>query len=317
MAKRRLEDRVVIVTGGGRGIGRGYALYAAANGAKVVVNDFGGSLSGEAGGERPADEVVAEIRAAGGEAVANTNDVASWDGAASLVQRAIDSFGKLDVVINNAGILRDRMIFNMTEQDWDSVMRVHLRGHFCVTRHATAYWREQNKASGLADRVLISTTSISALHGGLGQTNYASAKSALATFALLCHQELNEKYGVRSYSVAPSGRTRLTLSSPNAAARLAAPETGFDQLDPDNVAPFVVWLAAEDCKVPSGNVFGVLGDRIDVYQPWTIAGGIKAGGQRWSMATLDAAAPDLLRQMPKAGKSRSEFLAADVGLPRK
>ena len=313
MTGRRLDGRVIIVTGAGRGIGRDYALLAAAEGARVVVNDLGSGLGGEAGVERPADQVAAEIRAQGGEAVADASDVADFEGAAKLVNTAIERFGTLDVVINNAGILRDRMLVNMSPEEWDIIMRVHFRGHFCVSRHAAAYWRDQSKATGPVDRVLISTSSISGLHGAVGQTNYASAKSGLATFAQLCHRELNERYGVRSYAIAPSGRTRLTLSTPGTSVAASVPEGAFDKWDPANVAPFVIWLAAKGCPIPSGNVFGVMGDRIDIYRTWHVTGAVRAGDHRWTFAELDAAAEGLIRQIPPPPLSIREQHAKGSG----
>jgi NAD(P)-dependent dehydrogenase (short-subunit alcohol dehydrogenase family) len=298
MTGSRLDGRVIIVTGAGRGIGRDYALLAAAEGARVVVNDLGSGLGGEGANVQPADQVVAEIRALGGEAVADANDVADFEGAAKLINTAIEHFGGLDVVINNAGVLRDRMLVNMSPDEWDIIMRVHFRGHFCVSRHAAAYWRDQSKIAGPADRVLISTSSISGLHGAVGQTNYASAKSGLATFAQLCHRELNERYGVRSYAIAPSGRTRLTMSTPGTSVAESVPEGTFDKWDPANVAPFVIWLAAKGCPIPSGNVFGVMGDRIDIYRTWHIAGAIRSGDRRWTFEDLDAASEALIKQIP-------------------
>lgn len=311
----RLDGRVVIITGAGRGIGREYALLAGRNGARVVVNDLGSGLAGESSADDPASAVVAEIEAAGGDAIADRSNVADWEATGRMVQAAIDKWGRVDVLINNAGILRDRMLVNMTPEEWDLMMNVHLRGHFCTTRHVAGHWRERAKQEGPLDAVLISTSSVSALHGAVGQTNYASAKAGIATFALLCHRELNPKYGVRSYGVAPGARTRLTLSTPHAQKTVGAPvpEGVFDFAAAANVAPFVVWLAAQGCLVPSGSVFGVVGDRVDVYQPWTIAETISAGGKRWDFESLDGAAERFVAAAPKLEKTVVENAGKSAG----
>lgn len=311
MSTDRLDGRVVIVTGAGRGLGREYALLAARHGARVVVNDLGTALDGGAGQVSPADEVVAEIVAAGGEAVADHHDVADWDGAAALVATAVDAFGDLHVLINNAGIIRDRMLVGMTPREWDPVIATHLRGHFCTTRAAAAHWRARAKAGDRADRVLISTTSISGLRGIPGQTNYSSAKAGVAMFAVVCHRELNERYGVRSYAIAPSARTRLTLSTPDAADNVGRPveEGAFDYWDSGNVAPFVIWLTGEGCPAPSGSVYGVEGDRIQVFEAWPQVAELRAG-HRWTMAELDDAAAELVRLTPPL----SDFVPGEAGL---
>jgi NAD(P)-dependent dehydrogenase (short-subunit alcohol dehydrogenase family) len=291
---RRLAGRVVVVTGAGRGIGAEYARQAAAAGAKVVVNDLGRGLHGE--GEAtgsPAEQVVAEIVAAGGEAVADHHDVADFAGAGALIQRALDAFGDLDVLVNNAGILRDRMLVSMSETEFDEVLRVHLRGHFCTSRHAAEYWRTRSREQGPRDAVLIQTTSIAGLHGNVGQVNYAAAKAGIASMAATAHLELNQRYGVRSYAIAPGARTRLTLSSPGAVDAVAAPTDGsFDFYGAENVAPFVLWLAADGCAAPSGTVYGVEGDLVRRYQPWTIAATIANGG-RWTFDELDSRSAEL------------------------
>ena len=293
----RLAGRVVVVTGAGRGIGAEYAKLAAAAGAKVIVNDMGGGIHGEQndGPQRaPADEVVDEIAAAGGEAEADRSDVSDFEGAKALITHAHEAFGGLDVLINNAGILRDRMLVTMSEQEFDDVIRVHLRGHFNTTHHAANYWREQTRDTGSRDRVLIQTSSIAGLHGNVGQFNYSAAKAGIATMAVNGHLELNERYGVRSYAIAPSARTRLTLSSPGAVDGVKAPEDdSYDFFAPDNVAPFVVWLAAADCAAPSGFVFGVEGDLVRRYEPWSIAVTITNNGKKWSFGELDAARDEL------------------------
>jgi NAD(P)-dependent dehydrogenase (short-subunit alcohol dehydrogenase family) len=297
----RLEGRVAIVTGAGRGLGRSYALALAREGARVVVNDLGGGLHGESGSETPADEVVREIRALGGEAVADASDVADWDGAHALVETAVREFGDVDVLVNNAGILRDRMLVNMSAEEWDDVIRVHLRGHFCPTRAVAAHWRARAKArpeEPPEERVLVHTTSISGLFGSPGQANYAAAKSGIATFAYECHLELHERLNVRSYAIGPSARTRLTESSPAAVDAVAKPESGFDFFDPDNVSPFVVWLAGPGCPAPSGTVYTVEGDEVALVQPWTAIRKIKAGDRPWTLELLDEAAPGLAADRP-------------------
>lgn len=316
MGNKRLDGRVMIITGAGRGIGREYALMAARNGAKVVVNDLGSGLHGEASGETPAEEVAAQIIAEGGQAIADHSDVADFEATGAMVRRAVNTFGDLHVLINNAGILRDRMLVNMTPDEWDLTMRVHLRGHFCLTHHAAVYWRVQAKEHGPSDRVLVSTSSISGLHGAVGQTNYASAKAGLATFALLCHRELNANYGVRSYAIAPGARTRLTGSTPHAKASVGqevAPGT-FDFASPANVAPYVMWLTAQGCPIPSGSVFGVYGDKIDVYRPWEIATSFSAGDRQWTFDALDAAASDIAASVPQLAKTQAEKAKDKAGV---
>ncbi|TDD87180.1 SDR family NAD(P)-dependent oxidoreductase [Actinomadura darangshiensis] len=293
---QRLQGRVAIVTGAGRGLGRAYALELAREGARVVVNDLGGGLHGEEGNETPAEEVVREILASGGEAVADASDVADWDGAHQMLETALSTFGEVDVLVNNAGILRDRMLVNMSAEEWDDVIRVHLRGHFCPTRAVAGHWRARAKADPPGvnrDSVLIHTTSISGLFGSPGQANYAAAKSGIATFAYQCHLELNERLKVRSYAVGPSARTRLTESSPAAVDAVAKPESGFDFFDPGNVGPFIAWLADPACPVPSGGVYTVEGDEITLIRPWTATSKIKAGGRRWTPELLDKAAGGL------------------------
>lgn len=296
----RLDGRVVVVTGAGRGIGREYALLAARHGAAVVVNDLGASLDGATVEESPAHQVVEEIRSFGGRASADGNDVSDWDGAKAMIDRAISEFGDLHVLINNAGIMRDRMLFNMGPEEWDPVIAVNLRGHFAPTRHALAYWREQDKAGRGADRVVVATSSVSGLKGSVGQANYGTAKAGLATFAQLVDREMNEKYGVRSYAIAPGARTRLTLSTPHAARTvgLEAPEGEWDSKSPANVAPFVVWLAAEGCPMPSGNVFGVAGGKVELYRTWSVAEQID-GGHQWTLDELDSAAAPLVAAAPR------------------
>ena len=234
-----LDGRVAIITGAGRGLGREHALLFASEGAKVVVNDLGGDIDGTGDDRAPAQQVVDEIKAMGGEAVANVDNVADWEGAQKLIQTAVDTFGTLHVLVNNAGILRDRVIVNMTETEWDSVIHVHLKGHFCPTRFAAAYWREQSKAGTPVKASIIHTSSTSGLLGNPGQANYGAAKSGIATFSQICSMELG-RYGVRSNAIAPAARTRLTEQTPGLSEVVKVPE---------NEATFDAWAPGERLAV--------------------------------------------------------------------
>ncbi|MCW2621899.1 MAG: short-chain dehydrogenase/reductase, partial [Frankiales bacterium] len=260
-----VEGRVVIVTGAGNGIGRAHALLFAKEGAKVVVNDLGASRDGS--GETstgPAQAVVDEIKAAGGEAVANTDDISSWEGAERLIATALDTFGRLDVLVNNAGILRDRMLTNMTEAEWDAVIKVHLKGTFAPTRIAAAYWKDQAKAGTPVDARVINTTSPSGLFGNLGQTNYGAAKGGIATFSVIAAGEL-ARYGVTVNAIAPTALTRMTEDL----AGLASDDEKMNALlAPENISPLVVWLASPEAKGVTGRVFGVWGNKISVAEGW-------------------------------------------------
>jgi NAD(P)-dependent dehydrogenase (short-subunit alcohol dehydrogenase family) len=256
-----LEGRVAIITGAGRGVGRAYALMLAAHGAKVVVNDLGSSAAGVATDETPAEEVVREIRSAGGEAVVNTSDVSDWQGAQSMVQQAIDTFGGLDVLVNNAGILRDRMLVNMTEEEWDLVIRVHLKGTFAPTHHAANYWRLQQKAGKPVDARVINTTSHSALFANIGQANYAAAKGGIATFSQLAAREL-QRYGVTVNAIAPRANTRMTEG-----LREYTPEQ-LDRRNPEWIAALVAYLASAESKDISGRVFEAWGYGYAVMESW-------------------------------------------------
>ena len=275
-----LEGRVAIITGAGRGIGREHALLFAREGAHVVVNDLGGSPDGTGADASPAEEVVAEIQAIGGEAVANHDDVADAAGAGRLVQQAIDTFGALHVLVNNAGILRDRMVFSMTDDEWDAVIRVHLRGHFMPTRAAAQYWRQRSKDGDPLKASVINTTSTSGLLANPGQTNYGAAKTGIATFTEICQKEL-WRYGVRCNAIAPAARTRLTAPLGNMGE---APETGFDPMDPGNISPMVAYLATQDCPI-GGKVFFVFGGTVQLFQPYTVVDTIKTDGA-WSVDEL-------------------------------
>jgi NAD(P)-dependent dehydrogenase (short-subunit alcohol dehydrogenase family) len=286
-----LDGRVAIITGAGRGLGREHALLFAAEGAKVVVNDLGGNPDGTGEDRSAAQAVVDEVVAAGGEAVANGDSVADWDGAQRLVRTAIDTFGDLHVLVNNAGILRDRVIVNMTEQEWDAVIAVHLKGHFCPTRMAAAYWREQAKAGTEVRASIVHTSSTSGLLSNPGQANYGAAKSGIATLSQICAKELS-RYGVRSNAVAPAARTRLTEATPGLGEVVKAPAEGFDVWDPGNVSPFVAYLATADCPI-TGETFLVQGGAVQRFRSWELAEKIDKGG-RWSVAELAAQAPSLV-----------------------
>jgi len=287
-----LDGRVAIITGAGRGIGREHALLFAAEGAKVVVNDLGGAADGSGGDATPAEQVVAEIKAMGGEAVANGDNVADWEGGQRMVNAAIEAFGDLDILVNNAGILRDRVLVNMTEQEWDDVVKVHLKGHFVPTRWAAAYWREQTKAGVEKPRNVVHTSSTSGLLSNPGQTNYGAAKSGIATFSQICAKELT-RYGVKSNCIAPAARTRLTEATPGLGEIVKAPDEAdqFDIWDPANISPLVAYLASAECAF-NGETFFVQGGSVKLVQSWTMAAGVERD-DRWSVAELTAALKDL------------------------
>jgi len=258
------DGRVAIVTGAGGGIGRVEALTLANEGAKVVVNDLGGSVSGEGASTGPAQKVVDEIVALGGEAVANTDDIADFDGAGRLVQQAVDAFGRLDILVCNAGILRDRMLVNMTIEEWDSVIRVHLRGTFCPVRHAAAHWREQTKAGVENDARVVLTSSTSGIFGNVGQTNYGAAKAGIAAFAIIASQEL-ARYGVTVNAIAPAALTRMTEGL---GGGFEPTEEHRVQMDPQWVANVVTWLASPASKAWTGRVIETSGMRTAVAEGW-------------------------------------------------
>jgi NAD(P)-dependent dehydrogenase (short-subunit alcohol dehydrogenase family) len=260
MASDMCAGRVCIVTGAGRGLGREYARLLAHHSAKVVVNDLGVCRDGTGNDTTPALEVVDEIVAAGGDAVANTDDVSDWDAAAGLVQQAIDTFGRLDVLVNNAGILRDRMLFSMTEDEWDAVIKVHLKGTFAPSHHAAAYWREQSKAGQPVDARLINTTSVSGLYANVGQTNYGAAKAGIATFTQIAAQEL-ARYGVTVNAIGPGALTRLT-------GDLEMTDELRDHFDPAAVAPVIVWLASSDSADVTGQVIEASGLVLAIAEGW-------------------------------------------------
>ena len=257
------EGRVAIVTGAGRGIGREHALLLAHHGAKVVVNDLGGSMDGEGDDTGPAQQVVDEVKAMGGEAIANTDDISDWDGAERLIKTAVDTFGGLDVLINNAGILRDRMLTNMSEAEWDAVIKVHLKGTFAPSRHAAAYWRDRSKAGETNDARIINTTSPSGIYGNVGQTNYGAAKAGIASFTIIAAKELG-RYGVTVNAIAPAALTRMTENL----GMGQAPEEIKEQLSPAHIAPIVTWLASPDSAHVTGRVFDVTGRMLSVSEGW-------------------------------------------------
>jgi len=288
-----LEGRVAIITGAGRGIGREHALLFAAEGAKVVVNDLGGAPDGGGSDRTAAEQVADEITATGGEAVANADDVADWEGGQRLINAAVESFGRLDVLVNNAGILRDRVIVNMTENEWDDVIKVHLKGHFVPTRWAATYWREQTKAGVEVKANIVNTSSTSGLIGNPGQTNYGAAKAGIGAFSSICSQELS-RYGVRTNCISPAARTRLTEATPGLGEVVKAPadEAVFDIWDPANISPLVAYLAMEDCPF-NGATFFVQGGRVNRMLGWRMDEGLELD-HRWSVKELAEQLPSLL-----------------------
>jgi NAD(P)-dependent dehydrogenase (short-subunit alcohol dehydrogenase family) len=288
-----LDGRVAVITGAGRGIGREHALLFAAEGASIVVNDMGGAMDGSGDDRTPAEQVVAEIKAMGGRAIANAEDVADWEGGKRLIDSAIEAFGDLHVLVNNAGILRDRVLVNMTEVEWDSVVQVHLKGHFVPTRHAAAYWRERTKSGHEVKAAVVNTSSTSGLLGNPGQSNYGAAKAGIGAFTVIIAQELI-RYGVRVNAIAPAARTRMTQSTPGLAEVIAAPEDPgrFDVWDAANVSPLVAYLSTEDCPA-NGRVFYVQGGTVQTFQNWTRTDRIDRP-DRWTVE-------DLRREMPKLG----------------
>ncbi|MEV3975249.1 SDR family oxidoreductase [Streptomyces sp. NPDC050698] len=290
-----VDGRVVIITGAGRGIGRAHALAFAAEGAKVVVNDIGAGADGSATGESPAEQVVAEIIAAGGQAVVNGDDVADWAGAENLIKTAIDTFGGLDVLVNNAGFLRDRMLVGMSEGEWDAVIRVHLKGHFAPLRHAAAYWRGEAKAGKTVDARIINTSSGAGLQGSIGQGNYAAAKAGIAEMTIQAAAEL-KNYGVSVNAIAPAARTRMTVGAGGAMAEaMAAPEEGFDAMAPENISPLVVWLGSAEAKDVTGRVFEVEGGKITVAEGWR-HGPSEDKGDRWDPKEIGPVVATLLEK---------------------
>ncbi len=286
------EGRVVIVTGAGGGLGREHALAFAAEGAKVVVNDLGVSNHGEGGSKGPAETVVQEIRDAGGEADANTDSVSDFSAGKRMVEQALDRFGRLDVVVNNAGFLRDRMFVSTSEEEWDAVIDVHLKGHFCVSRHACEYWRSQSKAGEAVDARIINTSSGAGLQGSVGQGTYSAAKGGIASLTLVQAAELG-RYGVTANAIAPAARTRMTEAI---FTDMKPPEDGsFDDAHPGNVSPLVVWLGSPHSREVSGRVFEVKGGLIGVSDGWR-DGPTYDKGAKWAPDEIGAKVMELIGQ---------------------
>src|SRR4051794_6565469 len=295
------DGRVVIVTGAGRGIGREEALDYARHGALVVVNDVGVARDGTGEDATPAQEVVDEIKAMGGEAVANYDDVSDFDGAKRLVHTAIDSFGTLDVLVNNAGILRDRMLVNMSIDEWDAVIRVHLRGTFATTHHAANYWRERSKAGEAVDARIINTSSSSGIYGNVGQTNYGAAKAGIAAFTVIAAMEL-ERYGVSVNAIAPAALTRMTE---DLVRWKGDTEQQWDPRDPSNIAPLVTWLGSTQSRGITGRVFNVKGGYVSVAEGW-VAGPAEDKGARWEAEELG----EVVRRLAAGARRNSDTSGA-------
>lgn len=284
------DNRTVIITGAAGGLGRAYALAFAAEGANVVINDIGTSLSGEGRDTSAADAVVAQIVADGGRAIANYEDITDWDAAKRIVDAAVSAFGGLHVIVNNAGIVRDRMFVSATLDEWDATMHVHLRGHFCLARHAVDYWRAQQKAGNPVDARIINTSSGAGLQGSIAQSAYSTAKGGIAALTLVQAAEL-ARYGITANALAPSARTRMTEQA--FADKMATAGEAFDVMDPANIAPTVVWLGSPLSAHVSGCVFELEGGKIILEQGWDLGPGVDAG-KRWNPADVGAAVDDLL-----------------------
>jgi NAD(P)-dependent dehydrogenase (short-subunit alcohol dehydrogenase family) len=284
------HGRTVIITGAARGLGRAYALAFAAEGANVVVNDIGTSLGGEGRDTSAADAVVAEIVAAGGRAIANYEDITDWDAAGRIVEAALAAFGDLHVVVNNAGIVRDRMFVSATLEEWDATMHVHLRGHFCLSRHAVNYWRAKQKDGHDPDARIINTTSGAGLQGSIAQAAYSTAKGGIASLTLVQAAELG-RYGITANALAPSARTRMTEQA--FADKMATQGSEFDVMDPANIAPAVVWLGSAESREVTGCVFELEGGKIMIEDGWR-EGPVVDKGARWEPAQVGAAVEKLL-----------------------
>ena len=308
---RLLEGKVAVITGSGRGIGREEALLMAKHGAKIVVNDLGAHFDGSGQATAtPAQDVVADIKKMGGDAVANGESVADYKGAKRIIECALDTFGKLNIVVNNAGILRDRMIFNMSEEDWDAVIAVHLKGSFNMARHACEYWREEHKKGDLLNGRLINTASDAGLLGNVGQSNYGSAKAALAAMAIIIDHEMR-KYGVTANAIAPIARTRLTVDATPSTAAIMGREVKageFDAFGPQHVAPVVAWLASDDAKDVHGEVFRVGAGTVWLMKGWHTVGKVSKRAV-WDAADLGAAMKSELAKGATAKEDMGGILA--------
>ncbi len=286
-----LDGKVAIVTGAGRGIGREHSIALADAGARVVVNDLGGSAAGEGQDSAPAQQVADEIKELGGHATANFDNVADFQGAENLIKQAVGEFGRLDVLVNNAGIIRDRMLVNLSEDEWDSVINVHLKGHYAPTRHAAAYWRQESKAGNPVAGRVINTSSPSGVFGNVGQTNYGAAKAGIAAFTVIAALELG-RYGVTVNCLAPNARTRLTEQT---FGDIPVPEGGFDAMDPANISPIIVGLASDEAANITGQCFFVYGGVVNVLKPWDMGISLSKDS-RWEpeefVSKLKEALPD-------------------------
>ena len=300
------DGKVAIVTGSARGVGRAHAMLLASEGAKVIVNDLGGEWDGTGADNRPAQQTVDEIKAAGGEASANYDNVASWEGGQNLIKQALETYGDLDILINNAGILRDRTIFNMTEQEWDAVIQVHLKGHFVPTRFATAYWRDKAKSSGQpANGRVVFTSSEAGLFGNGGQANYAAAKAGIASLGIVVSREM-AKYGVTANTIAPRARTRLTEGT---FGEFKHEEGAFDSWAPENISPWVAYLCSAAAAHITGQTFIVGGGEVDLVQGWTVVNKI-AKDDRWTIDELASRSKDLF-----GGRSTETPPFSDLTIP--
>ena len=306
-----LDGKVAVITGAGRGIGRGEALLFAEQGARVIVNDVGGDWNGEGQDPRPASQVVEEVRAAGGEAEAHFEDISEESGAKSLIALALDMWDRLDAVVNNAGILRDRMIFNMSAEEWDAVIKVHLRGHFLVAREACVYWRDRAKAGQQVRGAIINTSSTSGILGNAGQSNYGAAKAGIAAFSQIVAMEMR-KYGVTCNAIAPGARTRMTEKT---FGELKVPEGEFDQLAPENIAPLVAFLVSDAAADITGQVFGIQGGLVELYQGWHPVAAL-AKDERWTPEELAQRGGELFEEMPKQYAPPTSPFRAAAGLSR-
>ena len=304
-----LDGKVAVVTGAGRGIGRGEALLLASEGASVVVNDVGGEWDGSGEDPRPASEVVDEIRAAGGEAVAHYDDISEPDGARSAIGVALDTWGRIDCLVNNAGILRDRMIFNMSVEEWDAVIKVHLRGTFLCTQTVCAHWRERSKAGEAVSGRIVNTSSTSGLLGLAGQGNYGAAKAGIAGLTQIASMEM-ARYGVTVNAIAPGARTRMTEKT---FGELATPEGDFDPLDPENVAPLVGYLCSDEASHITGQVFGITGGLVQLYQGWTPVAEIDKAA-RWEAKELADRMEELFGDRPTAYEADRSPLRRVTGI---
>jgi NAD(P)-dependent dehydrogenase (short-subunit alcohol dehydrogenase family) len=304
-----LDGKVAVITGAGRGIGRGEALLFAREGARVVVNDLGGEWDGTGADPRHAAQVVEEIAASGGEAVAHFEDVSEEPGATSLLQMALDTWGRLDVVVNNAGILRDRMVFNMSVDEWDAVIKVHLRGHFLLTRAACAHWREGSKAGEAVSGRVVNTSSTSGILGMAGQSNYGAAKAGIAAFTYIVAMEM-QRFGVTVNAIAPGARTRMTEKT---FGDLRTPEGQFDALAPENIAPLVAYLAGDEAAHITGQVFGITGGMVQLYQGWTPVAELAKDG-RWEPDELGARMSELFGDRPTVYQPTRSVLRQITGI---